>query len=51
MFIEWPEGIVDLEIITKEFLYEYCILIEKSMYSNVDAKLLWMILLTKYLVN
>ena len=25
MFIEWPEGIVDLGIIMKEFMEEYCI--------------------------
>ena len=29
MYIECPEGIVDLGIMTKEFLEEYCILIEK----------------------
>ena len=27
MFIEWPEGIVDLVIIKKEFIGEYCILL------------------------
>ena len=27
MFIEWPEGIMDLGIITKEFMEEYCILL------------------------
>ena len=51
MCIEWPEGIVDLGIITKEFLEEYCILIGKLMYGNVDAALLWLRLLVKYLVN
>ena len=29
MFIEWTEGIVDLGIITKEFLEEYFILLVK----------------------
>ena len=27
MYIEWPEGVVDLGIIRKEFLREYCILL------------------------
>ena len=51
MYIEFPEGIVDLGIITKEFLEEYCIFIEKFMYGNVDAALLWIRLLAKYLVK
>ena len=51
MFIEWPEGIAELGIMTKEFLEEYCILLGKSMYGNVDADLLWLILLAKYLID
>ena len=51
MFIEWPEIIVDFGIIMKEFLEENCILIGKSMYGNVDADILWLILLGKYLFN
>ena len=51
MYTEWPEGIVDLGIIIEEFLKEYCILILKFMYVNVDASLLRLILLAKYLVN
>ena len=38
-------------IISKEFLREYCILLGKSMYDNVDTALLWIRLLDKYLVN
>ena len=45
------EYIVDLGITTDEFLEEYCIFIEKLMYGNVDAALLWLRLLAKYLVN
>ena len=45
MFIEWNEGIVDLGIIAKEFMEEYCILLEKSMNGNFDAALLWINLL------
>ena len=51
MFIEWPEVTVDLGITTKEFLEEYCILLGKSMYGNVDAVLLWLRLLAKYLIK
>ena len=51
MYIEWPEGNVDLGIITKELLEEYCILLGESMYGNVDADILWLRLLDKYLVN
>ena len=51
MYIEWPEVIVDLGIITKDFLEEYCILLGKSMYGDVDAALLWLRLLAKYLFN
>ena len=51
MYIEWPQGILYLGIITKEFLAECCILLVKSMYGNFDAALLWLILLARYLVN
>ena len=37
--------------ISKEFLREYCILLGKLMYGNVDAALLWLRLLAEYLVN
>ena len=42
---------MDLVIITKAFLEEYCIFLGNYMYVNVDAVLLWLILLAKYLVN
>ena len=51
MYIKWPEDIVDLGIISEEFLREYCILLGKSMYVNVDAELLWLRLLANYLFN
>ena len=51
IYIEYPEDIADLGIITKEFLEEYCILLGKSMYGNFDAALFWLILLAEYLVN
>ena len=51
MLIKRPEGILELVIITKDFLGEYCIFLENSMHGNFDAALLWLILLAKYLVN
>ena len=51
MFIGRPEGIAYLVIITEKFLEEYFILIGKSMYGNVDAYLLWLRLMAKYLIN
>ena len=51
MFIEWPKGIVDLGIITKEFLKEHFILLGNLMYGNVNIYLLWLRLLDKYSFN
>ena len=51
MFIKWPEGIVVLGTITEEFLEEYFILLVNSMYRNVGASLLWLRLLSKYLIQ
>ena len=51
IFIECPEGIVDRGITTKEFLEEYCILLGNLMYGNMNADLLWLRILAKYLNN
>ena len=51
MFIEWPEVIVDLGITKEELLEEYLILLGKSMYGNMDADILWLIILSKYLIK
>ena len=51
MYIEWPEGIVDLGIISEEFLREYLILLGNLMYGNFDAEILWIRLLSEYLAN
>ena len=51
IFIEWPGGIVDLTIVKKESLEEYCILLEKSMHGYVEAVLLWLRLIDKCLIN
>ena len=45
IYIRWPEGIVDLGIISEEFLREYCIFLGKSMYGHVEVALLWIKLL------
>ena len=51
MYIEWPEGILDLGIITTYFLEEYWIFLGKTMNVNVDVALSWLIVFAKYLVN
>ena len=51
MFIKWPEVIKDIVIITKEFLEEYCIFLEKSMNGYVDTALLSLKLMSKYLIK
>ena len=51
MFIETPEGIMDLWIITKEFMEGYSLLLENSRYGNVDADILWLRLMDNYLIN
>ena len=42
---------MDLGIITKKFLEEYFILIVNSMYGNVNADILWLILIAKCVIN
>ena len=42
---------MDLGITTKEFLEEYYILLGNPMYGNVDAAILWLRLISKYLMN
>ena len=51
MSVEWPEGIVDLGIITKKFMEKYFILLGSLMYCNVDTALFRLRLLSKYLIN
>ena len=51
MFIEWPEGIVELGFITEEEYKNTCVQLQRSMYGNVDAALRWQIEFTKYLVE
>ena len=51
MYIEWPEGIVELGFITKEEKERTCVQLRRSMYGNVDAALRWQRDFTKYLVD
>ena len=49
MYIEWPEGMLELGFITQEEHNGYCIKLEKSMYGNVDAALKYFKVYSKYL--
>ena len=51
IFIECPEGIVDIGIIAKEFMKENCILLGRYTYGNVDTDLLRLRLVAKYLIK
>ena len=45
ILIKWTKGILKHGIVTKEFLEEYCILLENSLYGNLEAAILWLRLL------
>lgn len=47
MYIEWPEGIIELRFLTQKEKENYCIKIKFSMYGSVDAAFLWLKLFTK----
>jgi hypothetical protein len=49
MYVEWPEGIVELGFLTEKELEKYCIQLDRAMYGNVDAPLQWMRTFSKYL--
>ena len=51
MYIEWPDGIVELGFITEEQRRTTCIQLRRSMYGNVDAALRWQREFTNYLVQ
>ena len=48
-FVEWPEAAAKIGLASDKTMREYCIMLEKAMYSTVDAALLWMKDFTKYL--
>ena len=51
MYIDWPEGIVDLGFISEEQKRTTCIQLRRSMYGNVDAALRWQRDFTEFLVS
>ena len=51
MYIDWPEGIVDLGFISEELKHTTCIQLCRSMYGNVDAALCWQKDFTEFLVS
>ena len=51
MYIEIPEGLVEFGFMSAEDAKDHCILLEHSMYGNVDAALRWIITKTEYLTS
>ena len=51
MYVQWPEGIVELGFLTEEQRDSTCVQLRKSMYGNVDAALRWLREFTNFLVS
>jgi hypothetical protein len=51
VYIEWPEGMVELGFITPQEKEEYCIRLTKAMYGNIDSPLRWMKTFANFLKN
>ena len=51
MYINWPEGIVELGFLTPEERDSTCVRLERSMYGNVDAALRWLREFKEFLVK
>ena len=51
MYIEWPEGMVELGFLTQEEYKNTCVQLRRSMYGNVDAALRWQREFSNYLVT
>ena len=51
MYIGLPEGLVELGFMSKEEADKHCILLQHSMYGNVDAALRWILMKTEYLTS
>jgi hypothetical protein len=49
VFIDWPDGMVELDYITEEIKEEYCIQLNAPMYGKVDVPLMFKRTLTKQL--
>ena len=41
LYIEWPEGILDYGIVTREMIKKYCLGCDKAMYGSVQAARAW----------
>ena len=51
MYIEWPDGMVELGFLTEEQPRSTCVELLRSMYGNVDAALRWQREFTEILVK
>jgi hypothetical protein len=51
MYLKWPDGMVELGFLSKDDFETTCIDLQKSMYGNVDAALLWQETVQKFFVN
>ena len=51
VFIEWPQGMLDLGFITEEDKTNKCIELTKAMYGNIDSPLRWMKTFSKHLME
>ena len=51
MYVEWPEGMVELGFLSGEDLRDYCIRLDRAMYGNVAAPLRFFKTLTKHLMT
>jgi len=51
VFIEWPQGMVELGILTEHDYKFYCAELKKAMYGNIDSPLRWMKTFSGYLIN
>jgi hypothetical protein len=49
VFIEWPDGMKELDYITEEIEQDYCIKLDAPMYGKVDVPLMFKRTLTKQL--
>jgi Reverse transcriptase (RNA-dependent DNA polymerase) len=51
VFIEWPQGMLELGFITEEDKVNKCIELTKAMYGNIDLSLRWMKAFSKHLME
>jgi len=51
LFIEWPQGLYELGLVTREELEKYCLRCDKAMYGAVQASRAWFMTLLKVLIK